>query len=308
MMDRLEADVELNRRTAIRGLMAVSLAPAVLASLSACGEVLEDLAEAIRNRPTRRNVGNLAPDDPVIRTYIEGVTLMKALPASDPRNWANQANIHLNLCPHSNWLFLPWHRHYLYWFERIIRELTGEVSWALPYWNWIEDPAIPAVFLSGVLSHPRQSTSVSVPGATADTAMGETAFVNFGSGALAEGEPQRPASPKTKSTFERTVHDTVHGQIGNIADGMGGFRSPLDPIFWLHHNMIEYMWVEWNLGRGNLNPDAGHWGDYQFDGNFVDQTGTAVTGGTSSVGFSLLFPLLSYRFENSLVGTVAGTV
>ena len=233
---------------------------------------------------------------------------MQALPASDKRSWSRQAEIHLDRCPHSNWLFLPWHRHFLFWFEKIVQDLTGMDEWALPYWNWIEDPQIPDVFLSGVLSHPRDATSTSIPGATADYAMSFSTFINFGSGALAPGENQRPMVRKTKSPFESQVHDTVHVDIGNFSNGMGSFLSPLDPIFWLHHNMIEYMWVEWNVGRGNSNPAESHWGDYEFSGDFADTTGSNVTGFQSSVAYSLLLPLIAYQFENSLVGTVPGNV
>jgi tyrosinase len=57
---------------------------------------------------------------------------MKALPALDPRNWTEQAQIHLNHCPNNKWFLLPWHRGYLYYFEEIYRELTGNESLARP--------------------------------------------------------------------------------------------------------------------------------------------------------------------------------
>jgi hypothetical protein len=47
-----------------------------------------------------------------------------------------------NQCPHGNWWFLPWHRAYLYYFERILRwaaKQTGHPkadSLALPYWDY----------------------------------------------------------------------------------------------------------------------------------------------------------------------------
>ena len=46
---------------------------------------------------------------------------MLGLPATDPRNWYRYALIHALDCPHGNWWFLPWHRGYLGWFERICR-------------------------------------------------------------------------------------------------------------------------------------------------------------------------------------------
>ena len=304
MLEELMIKTGLSRREVLHGLVILGVIPSVNVG---CVEVINDILEAIANRPTRRNIGSLSDTDDIIVAYQDGVTKMKALPSSDPRNWENFAEIHYDYCPHSNWLFLPWHRHYLYWFERIIRDLSGMPDWALPYWNWLEDPDIPSVFLSGDLSHFRSSTSVFVSGDTCDTAMSQTSFVNFGSGALASGADQRDRT--TKATFESSVHDTVHSQIGgSLADGMRSFRSPRDPIFWLHHNMVELMWVEWNLGLGNLNPSDVHWVDFSFSGQFTDETSTSVTGSEAAISYSLLFPLVSYQFENSLVGTVMSTL
>ena len=303
MLDELSHRSHLSRRQVLTGLIALGLVPAGVTSLTGCEQVINDIAEAIRNRPTRRNVANLTENDDTILAYVDAVTQMQALPSTDPRSWEAQAEIHNSYCPHRNWLFLPWHRHYLYWFEKIVRELSGAEDWALPYWNWIENPQIPSVFQSGVLDHPRFSTSVTVTGATADAAMGQTPFIDFGSGSITASQGQRTGA--AQSDFENDVHDTVHVQIGST---MASFHSPLDPIFWLHHNMIEYMWVEWNLGRGNPNPSDSDWVDREFTGNFVDGTGDPVVGIEAEVGFSGLWPLLSYQFENSLVGTMAGTV
>src|SRR5262245_59304005 len=74
---------------------------------------------------TRQSLGSLAPDDPILQSYRTAIERMKALPETDPRNWTRQARIHEDFCPHSNWLFLPWHRAYLAAFERIIRQMSG---------------------------------------------------------------------------------------------------------------------------------------------------------------------------------------
>jgi hypothetical protein len=33
-------------------------------------------------------------------------------------------------------------------------------------------------------------------------------------------------------------------------------ESPLDPIFWTHHCMIDRCWVEWNITRNHANTSA----------------------------------------------------
>ena len=75
---------------------------------------------------------------------------MKALPPSNPSSWSYQANIHgtqmaqpwsplWQTCEHHTDFFWPWHRMYLYWFEQIVREQSGDPDFALPYWDY-SDP------------------------------------------------------------------------------------------------------------------------------------------------------------------------
>ncbi|KAH1055296.1 hypothetical protein J1N35_033361 [Gossypium stocksii] len=76
---------------------------------------------------------------------------MKALPVDDPRNFMQQANIHCAYCNgaygqvgfpdqklevHYWWLFFPFHRMYLYFFERILGKLIGDPDFTMPFWNW----------------------------------------------------------------------------------------------------------------------------------------------------------------------------
>ena len=63
-----------------------------------------------------------------------------------PAKLAAQALLHNNKCIHRNWLWLPWHRVYLLYLERICRKLTGDDKFALPYWNWNTHPAVPDPF------------------------------------------------------------------------------------------------------------------------------------------------------------------
>ena len=38
--------------------------------------------------------------------------------------------------------FLPWHRMYLYYFEEIIRQVSGHKAFTLPYWNYSAPGAV----------------------------------------------------------------------------------------------------------------------------------------------------------------------
>src|SRR5262249_46915439 len=122
-----------------RDLLKTGGALAVMIATGGCDKLLDQ----IKNRPTRRNISNLAPNDPIIQSYKDAITQMKALPSTDGRNWTRQAQIHNDHCPHGNWYFLPWHREYLVYFERIVRKLSGNKTFALPYWNWAIESKIP---------------------------------------------------------------------------------------------------------------------------------------------------------------------
>jgi len=96
----------------------------------------------------------------------KGVREMKRRKPSDPLSWFYQAAIHgvtdeaieeaakadpavrrvfrkryWNQCPHdgeNSANFLPWHRGYTYYFEKILRMHTEESDFSLPYWNYTE--------------------------------------------------------------------------------------------------------------------------------------------------------------------------
>lgn len=102
-------------------------------------------------RYLRRNIH--APDfpDQVLKNYAHAVELLLALPPEDPRNWYRLALTHMLDCPHGNWWFLPWHRGYVGWFERVCRGITGQPDFALPYWDWSASPVLPKAFFQDVL-------------------------------------------------------------------------------------------------------------------------------------------------------------
>ncbi len=105
--------------------------------------------------PTKYRRWNISdPNCPprVIESYKKAIRAMLVLPATDPRNWYRYALIHALDCPHGNWWFLPWHRGYLGWFERICRELSGDPDFALPYWDWTKEPRVPKVMFDDVLN------------------------------------------------------------------------------------------------------------------------------------------------------------
>ncbi|KAI7730416.1 hypothetical protein M8C21_025361, partial [Ambrosia artemisiifolia] len=111
----------------------------------------------------RRPAHKLTPD--YIKKYQNAIKKMKALPDEHPHSWKQQGKIHCAYCNggytqemngrddlkiqvHGSSLFYPFHRWYLYFYERILGKLIGDPTFALPYWNW-DNPMgmmLPAMF------------------------------------------------------------------------------------------------------------------------------------------------------------------
>jgi len=265
---------------------------ALYGMLGGCEHILQQIA----SRPIRRDISCLSPNDPIIQTYKDAVQAMKSLPSSDPRNWVKQAQIHYNHCPHGNWYFLPWHRAYLFYFEEICRKLTGNKDFALPYWNWSTTRHIPAPFWGSgnpLYDSNRTATQASsaadefVGASVINSILAETNFFVFGSD---------QASAQRQFTGAGRLEGTPHNYIHNFVGGdMGTFMSPLDAVFWCHHNMVDYLWKRWNLDLKHSNTNDPAWTQFKFSGNFVNGDGNSVD---ITPIVTVLMPLLSYRFDD----------
>lgn len=214
-----------------------------------------------------------------IEVYAEGVRLMKARSKAnqnDPIGWEYQSRMHgkpnagplqpgepkdWSQCQHGTWFFLPWHRMYLLQFERIIRTLTGEADFALPYWDYADagELKIPPAFTKRTSPLFAQGRTLR-PG----TKLAKSTWPLSGTFDALGGRPS--TTPEHLGEFpgslELNPHNPVHGRVGG---DMGGFQSPLDPLFWIHHCNIDRLWAAW-LGLPNrANPTASSWANTKFD-------------------------------------------
>jgi hypothetical protein len=145
-MERRQIAMEYRTRqsqeTTRRHFLATGAAAVLSVSLTARPAVARQNAPFLRRSLSDSQIG------PVLASYAKGIAAMLALPAGDPRNWYRVAFIHELDCPHANWWFLPWHRGYIGYMESIIRNLSGDLNFALPYWDWTADPNLPVQFAS----------------------------------------------------------------------------------------------------------------------------------------------------------------
>ncbi len=244
------------------GLLAARAAPAAAAVADPEGEL--GAPAFLRSAPdaqqavTRFDVTTFTEGSQQLTRLRAGVQAMKSRPASDPTSWQYQANIHNIFCNnppqgmqvvHYSWRFLPWHRAYLYYFEKILRAASGDPTLSLPYWNWSTNLRLPAQYW-GAGNPLFDPTRVMTPTQELDprrtainNLLGLSSFSLFG------------GTPGGAGSVEVGPHNYVHGAVGG---NMGQFSTAaLDPIFWAHHSNVDRVWYLWNqLGRTNPTDPA----------------------------------------------------
>jgi tyrosinase len=267
-------------------------------------------------------VATLDPKGPEIASLRRGVAVMQQFSLddpADPRGWRFQANIHgapleegnnpaWRQCQHGSFFFLPWHRMYLYWFERILRWAADDPTLALPYWNYFipihrvlpEPFRLPADASNALYMEDRDPiVNAGVPPWSAFStffdhrrAFAATQFfhkdpldVSFG-GAWAAQPVHTGTTAQNTGLLESTPHAQIHLMIGGRIEDAAGVmhtapmgdtrRAARDPIFWLHPCNIDRLWERWlDMGEGRENPwDDATWLDTTF--SFFDETGRAV--------------------------------
>jgi hypothetical protein len=226
----------------------------------------------------RRNIGGMDASDPILLSYRKAIAAMKALPTTNPLSWAYQAAIHgttlpgshtaWNTCEHGTHFFWSWHRMYLYWFERIIRKMSGDSCWALPYWDYHSptERTLPVPFRD---SASELFTSNRGFGWNAGTASFPATHVDPSAGMA------QVAYFSGQSSIESNPHNNVHVDIGGW---MGSVPTAAqDPVFYIHHSNIDRLWNLWLAqGGGRTDPLS----DVPWKTNtytFFNESGATVT-------------------------------
>ena len=243
-------------------------------------------------------------DSEYIAKYNKAMELMRALPEDDPRSWIQQANVHCAYCNgaydqvgfpdqyiqvHNCWLFFPFHRWYLYFYEKILGKLIGDPTFALPFWNWDHPDGypIPSIFVdqTSALYDKNRNQSHLPPaivdldytatevGTTSTATVDEQTAVNLKvmytamvSGAknqtLFFGKPYLTGYGPNPGpgTVENIPHTPIHIWCGdnrrNNWEDMGHFYSAgRDPLFYSHHANVDRMWNLWKKIPGGNRTD-----------------------------------------------------
>ncbi|GBG77680.1 hypothetical protein CBR_g24126 [Chara braunii] len=155
-----------------------------------------------------------------------------------------------------SWLFLPWHRAYLYFHELILGWLINDFSFTIPFWNW-DHPAEQHL--------PREFTIES-----------SSLYDQWRNNNLSNiASKLRDGCSTTQMLFgpHGAVHVSVGVQFFPYHD-MGDLgTASRDPVFYVHHSNIDRLWEVWQslptaTSAHRFNPQSKDWLDSQF--LFVD--------------------------------------
>ncbi|XP_014509894.2 polyphenol oxidase, chloroplastic-like, partial [Vigna radiata var. radiata] len=256
---------------------------------------------SLRVRPAAQFV-----DDAYIAKYKKALGIMRSLPPEDPRSFTQQANIHCAYCNgaytqvgfpdlklqvHNSWLFFPFHRWYLYFYERILGSLIDDPDFAIPYWNW-DNPkggmVIPSIFtdinsplydpLRNVDHQPPTLIDLDYSKKDDDDPNGTPppneliannltiVYKSVVSGGklprLFLGSPYSAGSAPDPGagSVENVPHTPVHLWSGDKRqphrENLGIFYAAgRDPLFYAHHGNVDRMWNIWKTIPGGKRRD-----------------------------------------------------
>ncbi|MDW5592713.1 tyrosinase family protein [Conexibacter stalactiti] len=222
----------------------------------------------------RRNADRLTAGQ--LAALSDAFTRAQAL--SDDRGYGFYAGIHGLPLPigcdnaHGTPYFLPWHRAYLYFFERALRDRNRDAM--LTWWDWRTPPgtagALPRPFAArGSRRAPNPLLSAAVDPLARRQGRG------FGDPRVAAatrtfrrpgtlGVPLPSAAQVTAALSAGDFLDfseAVEGLHNDVHVWVGGHMSEVpfaafDPIFWAHHTMIDRLWRLWQLRNPGGRPPA----------------------------------------------------
>ena len=195
------------------------------------------------------------------------------------------------------WFFPAWHRVYLYYFEQIVRNVLGDSSFSLPYWNPasgnVADLSIPAAFRdSSSPLYDDTRYSLINQGVRIDNVVLAPNWLTVN----CLNEPRYITSATSGIGFcpaaDINPHFLVHiGIGGDMSDGFNVVVK--DPIFWVHHANIDRLWESWNRLFLHTNPLDSQWRTRTF--TWADGTGKPVN---VAVSDAQRISQLGYQYDN----------
>ncbi|MEP6929517.1 MAG: tyrosinase family protein [Flavobacterium sp.] len=217
--------------------------------------------------------------------------------------------------------FLLWHRMYTWYLEKIVRELSGKQDFALPYWNYGSKEVT-----DNIMPEKIRDKSGSLYTAA------RYSILNNGKPILPDqvdqiqsalGELQTNPSFTGKAGFSKNLEIAPHGYMHDLIGGeyanpgetyfneiyqkeysglMANVPSAgFDPVFWLHHSMIDRIWESWDVSAYGQRPTLEQLKANPWPYEFIAPNGDHVTYTMEEV-YKIVFNL-DYKYDNLLYGS-----
>ncbi|KAG0621484.1 hypothetical protein M758_3G023800 [Ceratodon purpureus] len=283
---------------------------------------------------------------------------MRALPDTDGRSLKNQAKLHCAYCDnnfyfsgnehpleiHQSWLFLPWHRMFVYFHERILAHLLEDDTFALPFWFWDDTSAesdsgnrLPKLYAEQSVYGGNGNTSSLYDGDRnacaqrpnivdlVDPFVGCVAnksdavlrrenahlmYTHMVTGAVTPslffGQPYRfgDKGGVGGGTLEVKPHGPVHLWV-NIVKMLTNKLSASDPIFFAHHANVDRLWTVWKTLPGGIRKDIADPDWLHTEFTYYNEHGKLVV---ASIGQSLDITNLRYDYAEVATPWITGAV
>lgn len=178
---------------------------------------------------------------------------------SGDSEWDHLVQLHIDFNDeaHGGSYFLPWHRLFLLRLENALRK--HQPNLALPYWDWAQDAADAAMspiwnegFAGGAQRGEQPIQSGTFKEMDARRPIEHIVRRDFTSSVSGEIPLLWSVAPLDQLTKEdawsnftdgiEAAHALPHMYIGG--DMSDVFRAPNDPIFYLHHGFVDWLWTE----------------------------------------------------------------
>ncbi len=192
--------------------------------------------------------------------------------------------------------FLSWHRRFIYDLELELQRVSGNPSLGIPYWNWPSGGANASMWNNNFLGGNGDTGGVV---RTGPFRAGEWTVINA-SGSQAgplqrafgqSGMPTLPTQAEVNQVLDVTPYDVFPWNLGSrpsfrnqlegwigpnlhnrghvwVGGSMLPMTSPNDPVFFMHHCMVDKIWHDWQVrfpNQGYLPETGGPFGQNLTD-------------------------------------------
>lgn len=211
--------------------------------------------------------------------------------------------------------FLLWHRMYIWYLEKIVRELSGKEDFALPYWNYGENNVMPEEVSnkeSALYEQARYSVLNNGQPIPTDNVIAIEQSINE-----LKTNPSFTGDAGFSRSLEIAPHGYMHDLIGGEyavpsesyynsiyqLDNYSGLMANVpsagfDPVFWLHHSMIDRIWESWDVTIYGQRPTLEELKANPWTYEFIAPNGDHITY-TMDELYAVVFNL-DYTYDNLL--------